>query len=99
MNMGQKGNHCKLVFGKKSVIINTFLTVNCGLSILCLRQFTLRELFKKLRREKLRPKNKTPSHPPFPPLVSFFATQKITPIFLSGNASIMGKTNFTLGPM
>ena len=38
-----------------------------------------------------------PSDPP--PGLSFFATQKITPIFLSGNASIMGKTNFTLGPM
>ena len=54
------------------------------------------EIFKKLR---IASKNKTPlGHPPPPPLVSFFATQKITPIILSGNASIMGKTNFTLGP-
>ena len=33
----------------------------------------IREVFKKLRREKLHPKNTTPSDPP-PPVVSFFAT-------------------------
>ena len=61
--------------------------------------FWVREVFKKLRRENLRPKNATPSDPPHPPpLRPFLPHQKLPPFFLLGNASIMGKTNFTLGP-
>ena len=55
----------------------------------------LREVFKKLRRENLRPKNATPSDPPHPPPVaSFFATPKITPIFFVGKCIYNGQNKF-----
>ena len=61
------------------------------------RQFgrSLRLVFKKLRREKVRPEDK----PPPPPGLSFFPTKKLPTFFGLGNASIMVKTNFMLGPM
>ena len=51
-------------------------------------QSLLREIFQKLRREKVRPKDNPP------PRLFFFAKQKISPIFLVGKCIFNGQNKF-----